>query len=280
MTCWRLTIALVASLWLQSPGPNPPGKEDRPGPRETPATLAGLYFRGDGFVNSSLQIEPDGRFVYTWWADDRGHARQEGTAEVVEGLLVLKPLKTESNRDGKITHPGYRPVRWDDRLYLLREEDFLKFCNHVNLGLEPRNANLGPYYLKMTQEQIRRDENKPDYGRADGLPGLPARWKPFLLKAPLRGKVVEVLDRDHARINLGSEDGLREGMMLFVEEDGSPADDPHVAGLSVTDVEANRCTANLVLRGTFSFRGLKRDQKVSSRIPKEIIKLTSWEFFL
>jgi hypothetical protein len=269
-------ILLMLSLWPLPPTSGPQSKTEQGGSNER-ANLEGFFFHGDGFVHETMEIYRDGRFAYGWGADDGGFSREEGTIDVVGGLLTLSPdpKQTETNRQGTLIHPRYRPTRWGDRLYLLTEKDFPRFCDHINMGLEPRRVRSGPFFMKMSRKDLAR-EDMPDFAKAFGSPDLSERWSRLVLKTPIQGKIVEVLDRDRARVDLGSEHGLRADIALFAEQPGGPRDDPHLARLTVVELEPKRCLVAVNRSNwNFSFRELKKDQKITSRIPQEIIDMMS-----
>ena len=95
------------------------------------------------------------------------------------------------------------------RRYLVPDDKLLAFCNAVNQGVEPRDSDYGDFDLKEGHEAI----------AVEGFPTAPEAWKAFLLKAPLRGTVVELLPDFKARINIGKKDGLRVGMELLPTEE-------------------------------------------------------------
>src|SRR4051812_7735164 len=103
--------------------------ESRPGGRPegfTPgsiAILSGDYSAGDGFVNRKLRLTPRGRFSFEWAADDGGHHGDEGTARVVDGLLVLNVEKSKTNMGSSTNlHQNYCPVAWGGHLYLVPDD--------------------------------------------------------------------------------------------------------------------------------------------------------------
>lgn len=274
------TLSLIVAACLCTQAEKPPGAADRRGPQETVETLSGVYYLGDGFVGQTLEVHANGRFSFSWQADDGGYHRDEGTAEVVDGLLTLRVVKSETNRTpGRFPHARHLPARCGKRLYLVPEGDVLRFCNAVNLGLEPRESMFGRFYLRMVwTERVRAGEELPRLDSAAGLPGLPARWGSFLIKKPLQGQVTDVLDVGRATVDLGFEEGLKEGMELLVE-DAKRGDQPALGrscGLvKVVAVEAHRSTVELKRHEPF----LKKGQRASSKIPKEIIDDESRSFF-
>jgi hypothetical protein len=105
------------------------------------------------------------------------------------------------------------------------------------------------------------------------LPKLPEPWERFLLKQPLRAKVVGVLKDGRARINLGSEKGVFKGMKLLVGRVQGPSDfDAFVRPYALAEVLAvDSATCTVEIKSRERFRGFKQDQEVSSSIPNEII---------
>ena len=240
---------------------------------ETLETLAGEYFRGDGFVNETLTLSPEGRVSLTWWADDGGRSAIDGRAEVAGRLLVVHPSSSKSNRAvPDKSDRSYAPVRWGERLYLVPTDRMLSFCNEVNLGLEPRTDRHGQFFVRRNRGMTRAAPPP-----AKGAPGLPAPWEQFLLKRPLNGLLTEVVREGVVRINLGSEDGIRVGMELWVHEAR-----PH-GEVVVLDVHKKDCTAmskhatrngEAPLYKAFpaAFPKLAKGQRVTSRIPSAQIR--------
>jgi hypothetical protein len=272
MTTLKLVGSVMLAACFCSQTEKPIGGADSRSSRETLATLTGEFIRGDGFVNQSLKVKPDGRFSFEWSADDGGYHRDSGTAEIVEGLLSLNTMKSETNREpGAFRHPKSHSIRWGKRLYLLSESEILPFCNAINLGLEPREGPFGRFYLRMSfSERGKAEGEAPKLGMIEGLPSLPRQWEPFLLKKPLAGKVVDDSKDARAQIDLGSHDGLREGMELLVEDEvGKPFGGRSYTIVKVIALKERRCTVQDKYR--FFFDELRKGQKVSSRIPKRLI---------
>jgi hypothetical protein len=274
MVCLLMMVCLYSQIETQ------PARPDQEPPQPTMATLAGEYLLGDGFVNETLNLSVTGRLKYVWSADDGGISHGIGEAKVVDGRLVLKAVIWFPNREPKL-FPEYYPIRWDKRLYLLSESDMLLFCNAVNLGLEARDEGSGLFYLRKVLPQKARDGlEEPKFDKAVGLPELPRPWSDFLLKRPLQGKVIDVLNDGRAIVDLGSDAGLRVGMELLVVDDTRDKGQSVEAsyGLAtVVAVDAHRCTAKV--KKSRLFRGFKPGQHASSKIPMEIIKGESTSFF-
>jgi len=277
-----LNLSLMTAVCLVSQIGKSSGTTVPRNPQASIATLDGEYLLGDGFVNQNLKVNPDGWFSFVWATDDGGYHRDEGTADIVDGALILHAVWSGTNRGpGPFPHPKHLPVRWGKRLYLLPDREVLRFCNAVNLGLEPKDSMYGRFYLRMVMtDKVKRGEEEATLERAEGLPALPAQWGPFLLKRPLRGQVTDVLKDGRATIDLGSREGLRESMELLVEEE--PHGDGPAAGRNyglakVVAVEAYRCTAEVKHPGLF--HGFRKGQRASSKTPKEIIESESTSFF-
>jgi hypothetical protein len=212
------------------------------GSSENLGTLAGEYFFGDGRgMNKSLVLSPDGRALLTWSADDRGRSEDNGRAEVTGQQLVIYGSSSQSNRGIRSADCRFNVVRWGKRVYLIPSDRMLSFCNAINLGLEPRADMHGQFFLRVTRGQGRRAPVP-----AEGAPGLPAAWEHFLLKEPLHGVVTGVVPEGVVTINLGSKDGIRVGMELWVEEAAAT-----FATITVAEVSEAKCTA----RSNYTVKG-------------------------
>lgn len=168
--------------------------------------LAGEYSYGNGFdVNCTLEISPDGRFLFKRCNCETVVDQALGQVELMEnGRLVLKPQQARDSWP-RGTAQVLVPVSWDQRLYLIPENDFLGFSNHVNRGLEPvSRGSMGSYYLREG------DWDRP----ATGKPDLPDEWQERLLDEPIAGQVAGRDPSGRWIINLGEDHGLYNGMQL------------------------------------------------------------------
>jgi hypothetical protein len=95
-------------------------------------------------------------------------------------------------------------------LDLTPEAQRWEFCNQVNQGGEPRSRPIGWFYLRQG------DWDK----KVTGLPSVPQEWDSLLLKKPLRGRVIEVLNGDRAKVDLGADIGVWKGMQLWTDTEG------------------------------------------------------------
>jgi hypothetical protein len=220
-------------------------------PSITVGDLVGSYYRGDGLgMNCRLRILPEDRFSFGWSGCLGMYARNYGSARQVDGPLTLYPVKANSRKDfGTATR--FLPVRWGERQYLIPEEDALDFCNAVNRKTEPRDDIHGMFYLRDN------DWEK----KVTGFPQLPSQWISYLLKEPVSGEVVQILQGGRALISLGSKDGIREGMELIAHGEGL------FCTLKVVDVQADSCS--VTPEYPEERNSLKKGQKVTSGLLEE-----------
>jgi hypothetical protein len=107
-----------------------------------------------------------------------------------------------------------------------------EFCYAVVDGDEPRDSGPGRFY---------RNGAVP----ADGIPELPAEWASFLRENLVIGKIVEVLEGDRVKIDLGSSDCIQKGSVLAVQ--GHHRSNPRQ--VQVVSVQEHSCEASEPLRG-------------------------------
>jgi len=161
--------------------------------------LSGEYSYGNGFdMNCTLEISPDGRFVYRKCNCETVVDQATGTAVINDGVVQLNPDKPR-NQWPLGTGPELVPVAWGQRLYLVPQNDILGFSNQVNRGVEPiSRGNMGSYYLREG------DWDRP----AEGKPVLPEEWQTRLLDKPIQGRVAGQDPSGRWIIDLGKEDGV------------------------------------------------------------------------
>ncbi|WP_406701075.1 hypothetical protein V5E97_20020 [Singulisphaera sp. Ch08] len=289
MTCVVLAVYL-ALVCLQEPG-LPQAKPDDPD--TSLQKLAGDYGSSDGFVRESLSVTTEGRYFSATDGCLGAMDRSAGCATVVEGRMVLTPdrlnlvrirfylqeLATVLNywtiEAANAGTSGERfdlsqklreiakelpellahlrsdcqpiefvPVQWDTRVYLVRSEEGKSFCNGANLGLNPAMSFL-----------VRADGGNQE--RAKGLPLVPDAWRPMLLETPIHGKIIEIMSRGQARVDLGLENGVWEGMSLESDPGG-------FGGSEVVEVGATSCVIRRYYRTQTAF---KNGENVSSKRP-------------
>jgi hypothetical protein len=223
--------------------------------------IASTYYRGYGAPpDESLTILPDGRVAFRWTQSSGCSAfpaRNLGFARLSDSVLILyfllrdgqSPYKSngEFGRTEFQTQVELLPVSWGQRTYLIPREEMLGFCNAINQGLEPRNQAEGLSYL-------RADDWKKDVA---GWPELPAEWMPFLLREPVLGRILELMEGCRARVDLGSKVGIRTGMELSFQGERFPCRG------TVIGVEPDSC---IVALPEYSEERLKPGQMVGSRL--------------
>jgi hypothetical protein len=196
--------------------------------------LADVYQFGDGFTGSNLEVSRDGRFHYQWYQDVITHKPHEndqnesrGACSVVDGCLRLLPEGPYSSHMRAFLPNDFVPVRWGGRTYLVPEKQGLHFCSVVNRGDMPTNMRNGPFVMVP-----HRSGERPQ-----GLPDIPAEWRPFLLKEPLTGKIIELLPHQVVVIDVGTKVGLKAGMEICCEHP------PDHGAIKILFAEADRCFA-------------------------------------
>lgn len=118
----------------------------------------------------------------------------------------LRELATEFRAAGEPT--DLIPVRWGEQLHLVPRNEGPHYCNLVNLGWISRYPGRCFY--------LRDCDDKP---KVEGLPSVPKEWKRMLLTKPIQGKIINVMADGRARIDLGAENGVWEGMLLESDPD-------------------------------------------------------------
>jgi hypothetical protein len=143
----------------------------------------------------------------------------------------------------------------------------------------------GQFYLRIRlTKEVRRGEEEARLEGVEGVPSVARQWNSFLLKESVHGKVVEKLTDGRGKIDLGADDGLKAGMEMLVEDEVSSVQEKRTQFggrrygiIRLIAVEAHRSTVEV--KNTEFFHGLKKGQRVSSRIPNEIIAGESGTFF-
>jgi len=172
--------------------------------------LEGEFARGAGVGELfSLALQPNGRFSYSLDSDVGPIEEASGTMELVGGeVRFTAGAKAELELGEKSPLLGWWVlVPWDRRCYLVEAAELLRFANYVNGGDEPRRSATGEFLIR-----------RGDWRRsARGLPTLPPPWSQYLLRKPLRGIVTRVLEEEEAEVDIGDAEGLKPGMLLFVQ---------------------------------------------------------------
>lgn len=173
--------------------------------------VIGDYFFGDGTgVNCYLQLTSKNKFNFKWEGCLGTYDKNNGDFTVSNGILTLIPRRPNIQKGFQGTPTIFFVVSWDDRLYLIATNKIIDFCCNVNDQSEPRKARYGRYYLRE------KDWEKS----VKGGPRVPSEWTKFLLASPVRGTITQVVGKQEAWIDAGSENGLIEGMVLTAQDHG------------------------------------------------------------
>ncbi len=259
--CFELLLPWISLVVLQGCSKSSPERNASDlHPSQPPQTslinlitqFAGEYYFGDGKgVNCTLQLKGDSTFAFEWTGCLGVYDQNDGYAEIEDNLIRLIPTKPNLKKGFKGIDTELLPVAWDQRKYLIPTDQILEFCSAVNQGNEPRNQHYGLYYLR-----------RGDWaGNAVGFPTLPEKWKAYLLSKPVEGKVVEIETFKVGWINLGTEDGILEGMTLVAgrrEPLILPAD------VIVTSAGPRKSKVRVSIE---EFENIVLGEKVSSRSP-------------
>jgi hypothetical protein len=186
--------------------------------------VAGEYYMGNGRGTSmSLSILPDGRYSFVDLGCVGVIRRESGTMRWSGDHYVLST--SESNKP-----PHERalvPVDWGRRRYLIPPRRREEFRDAIAEGKEPRDEDRGWFYVQLPI--------KP----AVGLPDSPPEWAATLRAELSLGRVLDVGPAGHARVDLGTRNGLQVGDVLTVQRPGHAMD----RRLRVVSVEGDSCVA-------------------------------------
>jgi hypothetical protein len=211
--------------------------------KNVPLTLArslpGIYANGSGYGGAQITLDQDGRFVWEAFTDTGFHQTTRGTYKVSKVTLILQPTHTEATQEGEdSTKPEAIPLRyfcilWGERLYLVETDQIQKFCEAVNVGLEPRVWH-GRYLLRAG------DKGK----EVKGKPEVPKPWSDFVLARPVVARVRKITHTSRKQpangklrgetmtvtVNAGSRQGLKPGMKLLLYDPTLYMRDPVTPG--------------------------------------------------
>jgi hypothetical protein len=218
--------------------------------------FAGMYEMVTPKSKRSIWLQPEGTF-YMQNDDGKTQKTYYGTAKIEYGLLKLTPSKSQWKSIFAKKLGTYHTIVWDKRRYLIEEEKLLSFAHASNHGLEPRTGINGAFLLRD------EDRAKP----TAGVPDMPEGWASKILKEPIEGSIVELLEEGKAKVNLGWRDGVWNGMELAVLD----VDGKHYHVYEVLNVSKADC----VLVGEKG-RDFLVGAKVSSRLPAfALVKLAA-----
>ncbi len=194
--------------------PGPSTIKPRPVPlTEAEKGLTGTWSWSTGRAGSSLVLAPDGTFKVSRGAC-LGSSEAQGTWNLEDKRLLLRCQSSYSRDHGEGGAPyweadartdQYWVVPWGQRVFLVEPSDMDEFVEDVNTNCERGQGGRARY--------SREGRGAPP---VTGQPDLPAPWKERLLPGEIRGKVIEVVETGKFRVNIGSRDGVKDGMLLFV----------------------------------------------------------------
>ncbi len=181
---------------------------------------AGAYYYGDGRgVNVSLMLAPESGYLFTWRGCLGLYDRNYGPVSYANTTLSLTFTYPNERNGFQGIAEELLLVTWGERTYLIPSDDVIGFCNAVNSRLEPRDRAHGRYFLK-------RGDDKRDIS---GLPGIPSRYRQYLLPDPVEAVIIEIgssttrpsradwhFKDTRVIIDKGAHDGLLAGMKLYV----------------------------------------------------------------
>lgn len=169
---------------------------------EAIAAVEGTYYFGDGKgVNCVLNLKPDNTFEFTWHGCMGEYDRNQGPYRMQGEMVVLSPTGTNSRDGFEGTPTQFYPVKWEDRLYLVADEDMLGFCHRVSRGWKGEKFNSRPdHYLRdwNRETELKDLESKPQ---------VPELFESYL-KDGFTAAVTFTESNETFRINKGLQDGV------------------------------------------------------------------------
>jgi len=189
---------------------------------------AGQYSWSSGLSGVTLTLAPDNGFTVRQIADiglmDQNHGTVEWDGDRIKLTFAFDwedDVVRASGNPLNIHISEYKPIRWEERVYLIPLDRIIPFCDAVNAGREPRNHVIGGTFF------LRRDDEKKT---VTGKPELPKEFMPYLRgEEPIIATVVSIKDvQEEERVgstiqrkatvvvDKGKADGLLPGMILYV----------------------------------------------------------------
>ncbi len=201
---------------------------------------AGEYYFGDGLgVNVSLASAPEGGFVFSWQGCLGLYDLNYGDVSFSDGKINLLPKypNTRNGFEGMATE--LLPVHWGERHYLIPADHVVEFTNAINAGTEPSSlfgGRSGRFLLR------RGDEKKT----VNGQPSIPDQYLAYLLPEPIKSKISSVEQTivqqsrriTSVKLDVGSAEGLKQGMELFVHRPSRVYDTAIVTAVSEHSAQA------------------------------------------
>jgi hypothetical protein len=206
---------------------------------------AGSYYYGDGLgVNVHLSLAPKSGFEFTWNGCLGLYDLNYGDVIEKDGKITLVFTNPNSRKGFEGIAPELVPLVWGERHYLIPADGFIDFANAVNAGFEP-SENRSSRFLLRDGDEVKS---------AHGLPNIPAPFSEYILKRPIQAAVSSIkgsrFENTKGRgfelsfhittlvLNVGSEQGVKEGMEFYVYSPPNLADWAKVTKVSKGSSEA------------------------------------------
>jgi hypothetical protein len=187
--------------------------------------LRGSYRRGDYRLGTcELKLESEHRFRFTRDRGERLPEQNRGSWRIDGDTLTLSP-ELPVNQGDEMLNSRFLPIKWGNRLYLVKEQEMPAFCAQSGRHRTQMNRvdSLSPDYIKRY-----RKKNPPPLR---GEPSIPERYKHFYEEGPIEAEVIDAEKKSLVVLNKGSRDRL-EAEMLMVLSDGR---DPELQIVFVAD---------------------------------------------
>jgi hypothetical protein len=184
-------------------------------------------------VNVSLALAPESGFVFSWHGCLGLYDLNYGEVASTNGTVRLLFRYPNDRKGFQGIAPELLPVRWGERRYLIPTDSIVRFANAINAGTEPSSLFGGrsPYFL------LRRGDEKK---KISGQPSLPDEYMRYILKDPIKAKISSV-NESHVQqsrritsitLDVGSADGLMQGMELHIQSPSNLYDTAFVTNVS------------------------------------------------
>ena len=210
--------------------------------------IMGAYHFGDGLgVNCDLTVTEKGRFTFEWRGCMGIYDSNQGGASANGAILQLTPEKPNVRKGFRGTPTAFYPVRWGNRMYLVATNEMAEFCSAFNQRDDLGSPVRGDYYLRQDAA------NKVMTGK----PAVPKEWQAYLLDRPVRGKITQLIGKQEAWLDKGSDDGLLVGMILMAQRHNKLM----FARVQIEAVEKGRCR----IKCCWDDSQLALEQKVTTR---------------
>ncbi len=203
---------------------------------------AGEYYLGNGVeFGERLILAPENGFTMTLYDNAHLWVLDFGMAVWDEDRVKLSPVfGPEPEASGLRYYPSeYYLIDWGQRIYLIRTDEIILFCNAINQGTEPRDEYGGDFFIRVDLEKA----------EMKGKPVIPEEFRAYLLDEPFDAEIIAVSDiREEKRnkfatvvVNKGKKDGLLPGMELLVMDQDEYKEKVELSKVEETQSEGTLC---------------------------------------